>query len=76
MAQAMRIDTPNGTITVEEYGSYGEYPGITEFFNGEQVCTAEYSNTTENLQINVWQGDYINDPVSHFEYPDLARPQG
>lgn len=69
----MKVDTPHGEITVEEFGSYNEYPGITVFINGEQVVTVEYSNTTDLLQAAVWQGDYVNDPVAMFEYPDLAN---
>ena len=72
MSQAMRVQTPLGEIAVEEFGSYGEYPGITVFINGEQVVTVEYSNTTDVLQAAVWQGDYQNDPVAMFEYPDLG----
>lgn len=69
----MRVDTPLGEITVEEFGSYDEYPGITVFINGEQVVTVEYSNTTEQLQAAVWHGDYVDDPVAIYEYPDLAQ---
>lgn len=71
--QTMRIDTPLGEITVEEFGAYDEYPGVTVFVNGEQVATVEYSNTTGRFQAAVWQGDYQNDPVATFEYPDLAQ---
>ena len=69
----IRVDTPAGEITVEEFGTYDEFPGVTVFINGEQVVTVEYSNTFECLQAAVWQGDYQNDPVANFEYPDLEQ---
>ena len=69
----IEVDTPAGKITVEEFGSYNEYPGVTVFINGEQVATVEYSNTIEGFQANVWEGDYQNDPAYHVEYPDLEE---
>ena len=69
----IEVDTPLGKITVEEFGSYNEYPGITVFVNGEQVVTVEYSNTTDHIQACVWNGDYEGDPVYIAEYDELEE---
>ena len=71
--QSFTVPTPLGEITVQERGSYDSFPGVIVFVNGNQVATVEYSNTTDQLQAAVWQGDYYNDPVADFEFPDLAR---
>lgn len=67
------VDTPAGKITVEEFGTYNEYPGVTVFINGEQVATVEYSHTTDKFQALIWEGDCHNDPAYRIEYPDLEE---
>lgn len=69
----LQVETPLGEITVEKYGSYDEYPGITVYINGEQVCVVEHNSTTDQLQLAVWKDDYYDDPIFNVEYPDLAK---